>query len=361
MSTLLVEIKKIDKIIPHNNADTLSILQIGGWQVVAKTEAIIDQTHILYVPIDAIADKDHDLLYFLDGARVKTAKLRGVISQGLCIPLSEVKRYLKKKKVLDEDIKSLLNPEHGHNLAHMLDIRKYEPPIPNANFGYIGKLSNNPDFYKYTDIEHYANFVNELDENDVVVITEKLHGTSARYGIYDGKILIGSRNQQFEYDGNDESLSSVYSTVFLRDEIENKLNALKDLYPNSSSVAMYGEIAGPGIQGKTFKYGKERPEFFLYDISIDGKYLNWNEYKEVVDRLELQACPVLAGPIEMKAVDVDAILNQHYGISCLDSHIKEGIVVKPVVEKFVEKLGRVVLKIISPEYLLKNRVDLKNN
>lgn len=111
MSTLFVRMMNIDRIEKHPNADTLSILQIGGWTVVAKTEGVENAKTVLYVPIDAIADKDHPILGFLEGKRVKTIKLRNVISQGLCIPYQEVFDYLSGRGIDPDDLEEKMKPE----------------------------------------------------------------------------------------------------------------------------------------------------------------------------------------------------------------------------------------------------------
>lgn len=360
MSTLIVKVQKIDKIEVHPNADTLSILQIGGWQVIAKTEGIEGRDKVLYIPIDAIADKDHPLLSFLEGKRVKTIKLRGIVSQGLCVPLSEVIDYIVKVKGTDFETATmciLTAFEEESNLAEFLNIRKYEPPVQSARFG--GQQRTQPEgFDKYTNIEHFENYNRVLRDCACnFVVTEKLHGTSARFGIVDGEIIIGSRNMTFAYPQPEGHSSNVYIDVFIRENIQDKLNELKLMLPENKDFVLYGEIAGPGVQGKVFKYGVEVPSFFLYDIKIDGKYLDWIRYKEFVAALELRHCPVIAADVSANVIQTISYAD---GKSCLDTHIKEGVVVKPIYETFHPRLGRVVLKMISKQYLLKDNTDLKN-
>jgi len=361
MSTLIVKAVKIDAYYPHDNADTLSILQIGGWTVVAKTDGIMGQENVVYIPIDAIADKDHPLLGFLEGKRVKTIKLRGVISQGLCLPIPEVKRYMKSlggSLAMDENIDYLLDPKNEVNLAEVLNIRKYEPPPPSEAREFLGGPSGaeNEDFRKYTDIEHYANYLSAV-EGEKVWVSEKLHGTSARFAITDGNFLIGTRNRQLKYPlPEDQKLTSAYIKVFERENIGQKLLQLQNEFPQNKIVAVYGEIAGPGIQGSKFRYGCEVPTFFLYDIQVDGKYLDHSDFIRLSTKHEFRRVPILAENIDVQEafVHVD-------GKTTLDEHIREGIVIKPMKEKFDRKLGRVVLKIVSKQYLLKDMEDYKND
>lgn len=358
MSTLIVKVCKIDHIEKHPNADTLSILQIGGWTVVAKTEAVEGQTHVVYIPIDAQADKDHPLLGFLEGKRVKTIKLRKVISQGLCLPLSEVRQYIMSKDGLTEfQANTFLDPVSDANLQEFLEIKKYVPPPPPEDREFLGGpgAQENEDFHKYTDIEHYGNYSDALVDEKVWV-SEKLHGTSARYALQDGKFLIGSRNRQLKYPLEEgRPMTSAYIKVFERENLGQKLLQLQNEFPGSSMVSLYGEIAGPGIQGNTFRYGQEVPTFFLYDINVDGKYVDYSDFVRLSTKHEIRTVPILAENIEIKEA-----FTMVEGNTTLDTHIREGIVIKPMKEKFVRSLGRVVLKIVSKEYLLKDYEDFKN-
>ena len=351
MSTLIVKVQKIDHIEKHPNADTLSILQIGGWNVIAKTEGVEGQEYVVYVPIDSVAKADHPLLSFLEGKRVKTIKLRKIISQGLCLPLKEVESYLVSKGI-DPDV---LDPNKDLNLQELLEIEKYVPPADPANFGGEAEAGH-PDFYKYTDIEHFGNY-NKALEGQKVWVSEKLHGTSARYGLTDGQFLIGSRNRQYKHPPTEGHRTSVYSQVFERENLGNKLLSLRTEFPESKVISIYGEIVGPGVQGKVFRYGQEVPTFFLYDIQIDGKYLDYSEFVRLSTKFELRTVPILTENIDVcnvkEAVSID-------GQSTLDNHIREGIVIKPMKEMFSPRLGRAVLKIVSKEYLLKDMEDFKN-
>ena len=49
----LARIVKVDNIIKHPNADTLDILTIGGWKVVAKSGLHQENDHVIYLEIDS--------------------------------------------------------------------------------------------------------------------------------------------------------------------------------------------------------------------------------------------------------------------------------------------------------------------
>jgi RNA ligase, DRB0094 family len=101
----LVTIKTIDDILPIENADKIEVAVVGGWRVVVKKGEFQVGDNAVYFEIDSFlpADKGHfDFLVERSSKTVKgpdgqehkghvlrTIRLRGVISQGLLMPVSQ--------------------------------------------------------------------------------------------------------------------------------------------------------------------------------------------------------------------------------------------------------------------------------
>jgi RNA ligase (TIGR02306 family) len=355
MSTFSVSVVPFN-LTKHPNADTLSIATIKGWQCIVRTEEFVNENLGVYVPLDAVTDKDHPLLSFMEGKKVKTIRLRQVISQGVLLPFTKVQKYIKDthKEVFPE-------PGQGDDLKDLLFIRKWEPP-PEANRG-----TSVPDFMaidlpgemqKYTDIENIKNFPDVLQEGEEVFITEKLHGTSARYGLIDGKFYIGSRNrglrtENFESKAGEliEIKKSTWHEVAEREYIVELLQKLQQTL-NVKSVILYGEIVGKTIQD--LRYGHEVPTFYAYDITTvdaDGNvgYLPAKSFRETLEAAGAKLVPLLkVGAFSL------ADLELRNGKTTLnDSHVREGVVIEPAEPRFDYSLGRVILKSIGEEYLLR--------
>lgn len=217
MSTFSVEVVKFT-LEKHPNADSLSIARIRGWQAIVRTEDFINDTLGVYLPLDSITSSEHPLLSFLGGKKVKTIKLRQIISQGVLLPLSKVKEYLGVKGI---DIELV----EGTDLQSELEIKKWEMPrsrLPNL-FGNTNPRKNIvlPDImYKYTDIENIKNFPNVFNNQAIVNITEKLHGclhSKVKVSLVDGdkvsiKDLVES-NYRGEVLGVDKSGNIVPTKV----------------------------------------------------------------------------------------------------------------------------------------------------
>lgn len=326
----------------HPNADALSIVKIGGWQCVVRTEAFKDETLAIYVPLDAIATEDHPLFSFLKGQRVKTCKLRGVLSQGVAIPYGQALQYMKETLGMG-DLSIEKVSVIGKDFTSILGIKRWFDETPIGTSGGLAEASH-PDFQKYSSVENIKNFLSVISFGEEVHITEKLHGTSARYALVDSAIMLGTRGRQLV---KDVAKKSVWHTVFENENLEETLVEFSRLMGNTK-VGIYGEIVGPKIQD--LKYGQLTPKFFAYDLLVDGRFLDPITFKKVAAELKLVVCPELkVGPF------TEQDLEMRLGKSTLDaSHLREGVVIKPLVPRWNEEIGRVILKVISEEYLMRN-------
>ena len=93
--------------------------------------------------------------------RVKAVKLRGALSQGLVYP------------VRDGMILGRAGAE-GDTVTDLLELVKYEPPIPIAMQGEVRPVHGATLHY---DIENVKKYPDEYQAGEPVVITEKLHGS----------------------------------------------------------------------------------------------------------------------------------------------------------------------------------------
>lgn len=379
MSTHRVEVVKIDEILPHGNADRLELAKIMGWQVVTGKGNFQLGQHALYIPVDSVLPNSLEMRLFPPGSkitlkkgRVRSIKIRGQMSQGMIIPLEDVDAELTAKGI--ERRTYFI----GDDLAEALEITKYEPPEPEFAMGptrgakKASKNQINPNFKKYTDIENIKWYTNVFQEGEPVYISEKLHGTSARYGFvprhYEGfgaplkaavmkflakwgivkeqEFVFGSRKVQL-HTGTNQSWykEDIYSKILHQENIKDRL---------LPGECIYGEIVGDRIQ-KNYTYGCKEGEhkFYVYDVMVDGKWLDYPAFARWCSNRGFEPVPKLyVGPwsqeVHMKYRDGDSTLG--------GQKIREGIVVKSVVDE--ESIcGRKVLKSISDAYYLEDNTD----
>ena len=109
----LASIRKISEIKPIDGADNIEIAIVDGWEVVVKKGEYIAGDLTVYIEIDSLLPAIPCFEFMKDRKyKVKTAKIRGVYSQGLCIPLSILPAGTNIKEGLD--------------VTDILHIRKFE-------------------------------------------------------------------------------------------------------------------------------------------------------------------------------------------------------------------------------------------
>ena len=111
----LASIQKISEIKPIPDADSIELVIIKGWQCVAKKGEFIPGDLCAYFEVDSYLPIDgrYEFLrkmsyrnneFMGEGFRIKTAKFRGEISQGLALPLSAFPEVLiSTEDVLNND------------------------------------------------------------------------------------------------------------------------------------------------------------------------------------------------------------------------------------------------------------------
>lgn len=330
MSTLIVEITEITAISRHPNADNLDIAKVKGWECIVKKDAFKAGDKCIYVPIDAVLpmklSDNWGVTDYLHNGRVRTVKLRGVFSQGLVIPIS----------LLPSGASTL----NGTDIKKTLGITKYEAPMPMRMLGETAP--EHPFFYKYTDIENLLNFPNILYEKEAVVISEKIHGTNFRAGCINGDFMVGTKNVRRKESENPD----IYWQI---GRMFNLPTITKTIMGN---VILYGEIYGKGIQ--KLWYGEPRPTVRFFDVSINGKFLDFFDFTEFCMKYHLPVAPTIAINTPWKE-SLKEFANKN---STIATHIREGIVIKPMKERYDAHIGRVIFKHINKDYLLKDYGDL---
>ncbi len=137
MERKLASIRKISDLTPIEGADKIELATIDGWKVVVAK----DVNHkvgdlIVYCEVDSFLPIREDFEFLRkssykkmadgsEGFRLKTIKLRGQISQGLILPLKEAYDVFKRNTPNMD-----MGWFEGLDVTEMLNIVKYEPPVP---------------------------------------------------------------------------------------------------------------------------------------------------------------------------------------------------------------------------------------
>jgi RNA ligase (TIGR02306 family) len=354
----------IGEIRPIEGADNIELAMVGGWQAITKKGEYSVGDKVVVATTDAVIPVElSDLIgvtnYLRKGQRVRTVKLRGVYSECLIMSKNTIPA-LRKYPTLTE----------GEDLMELLGIVKYEPPVKMVEMSVGGrkfKYHQNPNFHVYYKFPNMKNVPDLFTEVDQVVITRKLHGTNARYGIVRKKKLslldrvkkfFGNKWVEFEWvygshnveKGSDSQgfySTDVWRTIGDEYKIKEKLwEYVKGYFiPQhlGSGIVIYGEIYGHGIQ-KNYEYGLQDMKFAGFDVEIDGTYQPFSNERVIFETLGLPTVEVLYYGNWSKE-DQDKHVFNNFIEGTKVPH--EGVVVKSVTGDR-HKVG----KVINPDYLI---------
>jgi RNA ligase (TIGR02306 family) len=187
-----------------------------------------------------------------------------------------------------------------------------------------------------------------IKDGEQIVICEKIHGRNCRLGLTlddsGGELfLIGTHNTRQKLD---------HGSIYQKPLDDNAKALLRDCLKNYSAkcVILFGELHGPKLQN--LNYGKKEAEFAAFDISIDGNYLSHANFSFVCRSHNIQMVPVLG----TEPLTLDVLKKRSSGSTVMmleNAHMREGIVFRPVADRFDPKIGRVILKYLNDDFLMK--------
>jgi len=351
----LCSVQRITKIESIEGADLIEKATVLGWNCVVMKGEFKEGDFAVYMEIDSFLPNEEKYSFLLKGSslkkmivdnkevtgiRLKTKKMRGVLSQGLLLPLNIIPF-------------GEVNLVEGQDVTEILGVVKWDPPIPAQLSGIV--LGNFPGFLIKSDetrIQSCPQVLEELKGKHYYIST-KMDGTSVTFYLRDDHFGVCSRNLELkETEGN---------TLWLlarKYKIEEILH--RKFVETGKYFGIQAEALGPGIQKNPLMLKEcEIRIFSIYNIS-DGKYLDINEMmlwtnSKITEGEIYESLPLV--PIEeMKNsfdYTLDQLLERAKGLYPSEKQ-KEGIVIRPQVETYSETLGgRLSVKVINNNYLLK--------
>jgi RNA ligase (TIGR02306 family) len=392
----------------HPNADKLAVVMVYGYSVCVGINDFKDGDLGVYIPPDSIVPTTEAFKWIWESKgyapppytgqgeelnipekyrRIKAKILRGVVSEGLLIPLpGNIVTWV------------------GHDVAELLGITHYEPPendslrtdcekgptlarrakkqrgYPKTITGWYHLIKHwifpssavyelreetGFDFHiPIYDIDAWQRYKGTLIPNETVWITEKIHGANCRFtwiptdddSSNGGRMYVGS-HKQWKKD--------VPGSAFWEALKQNPW--IESFCRQHPRLVLYGEL----VPTQTLKYGQEKGKYrvFAFDV-LDptqerGKWLDLSELENLHfkynywDGKELVLYGLLdkihwVPTVAIVPYDEDSIRDFTGGSSLVPkaNHLREGIVIRPIKERHSPyHLGRVILKIVSPSYL----------
>ncbi|VTR94896.1 RNA ligase, DRB0094 family OS=Planctomyces limnophilus (strain ATCC 43296 / DSM 3776 / IFAM 1008 / 290) GN=Plim_0508 PE=4 SV=1: RNA_ligase [Gemmata massiliana] len=345
----LASIQTVNAAEPIPNADAIEKIRVLGWWVVTKKGEFKPGDKVVYCEIDSLLPETADFEFLRpncfkpartdaagavvlpSGFRIKTIKLRGQVSQGICFPLN----ILPAGAPTDEDA----------DVTDALGVCKWEPPQTGASGRARGSF---PGFLPKTDETRVQVLEKVLERYQGVefYLTEKLDGTSFTAFIREGEFGVCSRNMLLDTTDPMSTLVGVAKRL----NLEERLRALGAA--RGFEVAVQGEIIGPGVQQNKYALKEVALRVFnVFDVSA-YRFLDHADVLTAIAEMGLEAVPQLGTLVLSHGVDELVALSE--GMSVLNAKAqREGIVLRPLREVDDHYLGRLSFKAINPKFLLK--------
>lgn len=343
----------------HPNADSLSIVRLKEpleATVVVRTDDWKGLDRAVWILPDSVTG-DHEIFdWYGRQKKTKTIKLRGVMSYGFFIPALPYHRV-------------------GDEVSAAYGVTKYEEPIKRVSLKGEEQENSPSKSVNYTDIENIRNSKYSKDLFQVgesVVLLEKCDGSNARFLYTKEGLKCGSHYRWLrEYFKDDKQVWALKRSWWKRllnkmlGWYEPQMNRSKsqwwkmaDRYNLKEKLAKYpgymfvGEMFGNRVNILKYFEEKGRIELAFYDIydTAAGRYLDWPDALKIFKGLELPVVPILyEGPFE--SYDSLKPLADN-GSKVPDAKdICEGWIIRPLLERYEDRVGRVILKYKTDEYL----------
>ena len=352
----LASIQRITSIRPIEGADRVECIGVLGWECVARKGEFSIGELVVYIEVDSILPQKPEFEFLRERKfRVRTIKLRGQVSQGICFPLS----ILPSKKYNEgDDVSAIIgvvkyDPEAAKealettrlNAIHRNRIDKFLKRYKwyRRFFTKHGKRGW-PDFIPKTDEERIQNFpwICEREKGTMFYCTEKLDGQSATYALLrlPRKWYQRKNRYQFFVCSRNVNLKTEYKCNYW--EIANKYNikkVLHDIIGDNEFVILQGEIIGEGIQGN--KYKIKGKDFYAFNLIYpSGKV---EQINNALISTGIKVVPFVE--IEYLKDNVHQCVSLAKGKSIIADIHREGLVVRNYSKG-------ISFKIVNPDFLL---------
>lgn len=387
MSRKLASVVTIESCDPIPDSDRLSVATMRGkgWRVVTARDEYKAGDKAVYFEIDSYLPPEDKRFEFLrerclrkfvsksgqvlkEGLRIKTCKLRGVISQGLLIPLGqfpEITTRINGDKIglpaEEGDPAVVVQPLEGADVTRLLHVEHYDEiaealrPATSGNPVSADAMGPFPSaFIPKTDEERIQNLGDwfETMKDRVFEVTEKNDGSSVTMFLSkavdpENPFGVCSRNLRLKPETESGVVPLPWRLAKGLD-IQHKLELLEK-FMHGHELALQGELVGPGVNSNRDLYTDwEWHVFRIWDITAQ-KFINPNYAANMCEGVGIAYVPVIDRNMlvfhELRTMD--DLLKFAEGKTAR-GHEREGLVFKTVDDGPFASF-----KAVSNRYLLK--------
>jgi phenylalanyl-tRNA synthetase beta chain len=331
----------------HENADSLRVYQVEApgvesTQIVANKSAVYKTGDVVAAALIGTVTAD--------GVAIEKSKIRGVLSFGMLLGKTDA--------------------EPGTDLTAKMGATHVVKQVDESQ-GVVEESA----WPRYTSIDSFLRVKDELLACDEVVVTEKAHGSNARFGFHGSRpFMVGTHGARVV----DSRLASaswpdghlVRKTLewVLRHDVRGRVAKFREKNPDVTSLAVYGEICGWKCSDLHYGRTSESEVLLFGEVAVNGRFL---DYSDAIYLIHNELFPGFHGDVGSKPLWMSNILLPvlYVGKPDLDtfkrlrdqpsalaaargvSQISEGVVIRPTRETLSKvTLNRLVGKYKSPLY-----------
>lgn len=356
----LASIQMIEHIEPIEGKDRIVLASVLGWRVIVKKDEFAVGDKCVYCEIDSVLPEKEEFEFLRkNNFRIRTMKMAGVYSQGICFPLD----------ILPEG-----NYNVGDDVTDIIGVKKWEPMEDERWWKELKAEPAKKPWYKklflmryrwyrklikydwHENTSGFPSFISKTDETRIqsapfylndregkYVATEKIDGTSGTFVLLRHKhkfrkdtfeYMVCSRNMRLQKD------NSIYWAVSDKYMIE---MALKNLIGNRDWVCIQGECIGPKVQKN--KYGVDEPFLYVFNLVYPEGRAGSLEAKGLLETRGFNFVPIVNANFSLPET-VDEMIELADGKSAIANTLREGLVVR-------SKDGKTSFKAVSNKFLTK--------
>lgn len=352
----LASVKEIKALYPIEGKDRIVLAEVDGWNVIVNKADYNVGDKCVYCEIDSVLPETPTFEFLRSkNFRIKTMKMSGVISQGICFPLSILPQGDYK---VDQDVTDIIGVKQFEqtmdNDREVKEIESKKYPKFLMKYSWFRKLvlpkkqnKGFPTFISKTDETRIQNAPFYLEMDEKWTVTEKVDGQSGTFALVRHKSKLPFIKDKFEYIVCSRNLrlwakdNSSYWTVSDKYHIE---SVLRELIGNNNFVAIQGECVATNVQGN--KYNVKETDVYVFNLIYPNGRVGSVEAKETVTKLGMKFVPIIEECSNIPRT-VNEVLDYAHGESKLYPTLREGLV-------FRSQDGRKSFKAVDPLFLLKH-------
>lgn len=341
----LASIQRVWKIEPIEGADRIELAHVEGWQCVVNKGQFHEMDLGMYFEIDSFLPVRPEFEFLRpssyknteimgEGFRLQTMRFKGVLSQGLLLPLST--------------FPELSGATLGEDVTKQLGVKKWEVEERVTTGGTtIGGLPYDVPHTDETRVQAEPDLIKAFSGLEYYIST-KMDGSSHSLSIDENGFHVTGHNFEYKDDGS----SDFYEFVKARGYRE----AMQEHFDEYglSTLTIQGEFCGPGIQKNRLRLTK--PEWYVFTIRENGKRVGLERMAFICEGLGMPMVPVeeIDTDLPSKYPDVESLLARADG-DYPNGGKKEGIVIRPTEPVYCPRISaNLSMKVVSNKYLLRN-------